>query len=183
MARAALADVPETPDVIIDAYSFVARLALGQDAGRIARAYDVPTDAIIAQMDTVAPLLAQLEEAVRQRFLAEGDAEVTALAKAKAPEAFRNLMDLADHCADPKTKRAANKDVIELAGVVPAKRIEITTNGIIDQMNAAELAEFAAGKWPERFKDQMKRIQVRQQLLTGAIDVTPGAPVEVDETA
>jgi hypothetical protein len=158
-------------------YDLIGRLALGHDATRIARMTGSDIDAVNAQITDVQPLLLQLEEAVRERFLREGDGDVTQLAKAAAPQSMRNLMELANYSSDPKTKRAANRDVIELAGIVPPKKIEVTTTNILDQMTADELREMAAGQWPARFADQLRRIQMRQQLASGRmIDVTP-APV------
>lgn len=169
----------------INRYELVARLALGHDHGRIGRAMGIDSDAVRDAARACEGLFAQVEEAVRQRFIAEADVEATTLAKAAAPDAMRNIITLAESCNDAKTKHAANRSVLEFAGTTPPKRIEISSGDkLLDMMTADELREFAAGKWPARFADQLRRIQVRKQLAQGlTIDVTPdtAAGDEVDE--
>jgi hypothetical protein len=184
-AGLALAPGDEPVPVTLDLYSVVCRAALGHDPARIARALGVDTAAIVACLARAATVQTQLEDAIRRRLIDSADVDVETMAKLAAPEAMRALIDMAESCGDAKTKRVANRDVLEFAGAQPAKRVEVSSGDkLLDLMTAAELMEFANGKWPARFADQLRRITVRNQLLTGTgyIDVTPERLAESDET-
>lgn len=169
-------DEPTTLVAAIDVYSVLCRHALGHPIDRIARALDRDSALVADTITRSAGVLSQLEEAIKRRLIESADVDVETMAKLAAPNSMRTLIDMAEGCNDPKTKRVANRDVLEFAGAQPAKRIEVSSGDkLLDLMTAAELREFAGGKWPARFADQLRRIQVRNQLATGQgfIDVTP----------
>ena len=168
-----------------DPYALLARFALGQPHDRIARAMGLTVDEVRQWEGQLGDQLSELEESVKRRLIDSADVDVETMAKLAAPNSMRELIAMAEHCPDPKTRRVANRDVLEFAGAQPAKRVEVSSGDkLLDLMNGAELREFAGGVWPARFADQLRRIQVRNQLASGQgfIDVTPtGNGTSADE--
>lgn len=185
--RSHLACAPETDDadlpvtqapldpVVVAAYQVLhgaqAAKHLGVDPARL------------ATTPGVAQAFAALEGAVRQRIVASGDADALTLAKLEAPNAMTRVIDLGKSAPDARTKLAANKAILGLAGVVAPKTGTVReARDLIDEMTTAELEVYArSGTWPARFGDHMRRLQLTRELRQrGAITVEVTEESEYD---
>lgn len=185
--RSHLACAPETDDadlpvtqapldpVVVAAYQVLhgaqAAKHLGVDPARL------------ATTPGVAQAFAALEGAVRQRIVASGDADALTLAKLEAPNAMSRVIDLGKSAPDARTKLAANKEILGLAGVVAPKTGTVReARDLIDEMTTAELEVYArSGTWPARFGDHMRRLQLTRELRQrGAITVEVTEESEYD---
>src|SRR5262245_48490463 len=70
---------------------------------------------------------AEIEKGVVERVIRQADYEPTTVAKAAASGAMKRIVDMSVRERDPRTRLAANKSVLQYAGVEPPKRLEITT--------------------------------------------------------
>lgn len=137
----------------------------------------------LATTPGVAQAFAALEGAVRQRIVASGDADALTLAKLEAPNAMTRVIDLGKSAPDARTKLAANKEILGLAGVVAPKTGTVReARDLIDEMTTAELEVYArSGAWPARFGDHMRRLQLTRELRQrGAITVEVTEESEYD---
>ena len=137
----------------------------------------------LATTPGVAQAFAALEGAVRQRIVASGDADALTLAKLEAPNAMTRVIDLGKSAPDARTKLAANKAILGLAGVVAPKTGTVReARDLIDEMTTAELEVYArSGTWPARFGDHMRRLQLTRELRQrGAITVEVTEESEYD---
>ena len=113
---------------------------------------------------------AEVERGVLQAIIRQGEFEPTQIAKAAAPEAMRRIVRQSQSERDPRTRLAANRTVLQFAGVEPAKKLEITTpDRVIEQMTAMELEDLADRRvWPARFREVLRAF-----LPAPPVDVTP----------
>jgi len=103
-------------------------------------------------------LVGRVERAMVARITGSGEFEPLTAARAEAPAAMKRIIQQGRLERDPKVRLAANQHVLKMAGVEPARRVEVTTpDRILDQMTPEELALFAAHrKWPSRFREALR---------------------------
>src|SRR5215471_1542011 len=121
---------------------------------------------------------AEIEKGLLHRITMQGEYEPVTLAKAAAPEAMRRIIRQSETERDPRTRLHANKTVLQLAGVEPPKRIEITTpDRVIEQMTAKELEDLAEHRvWPARFREVLRAFLPAPRVpkpSEAVLDVTP----------
>jgi hypothetical protein len=120
---------------------------------------------------------AEIEKGVLQRIIRHGEFEPTTVAKAAAPDAMRRIVAQSERERDPRTRLAANKTVLQFAGIEPPRRLEITTpDRVIEQMTPAELEDLAERRvWPSRFREVLRAFLPAVAALAPkkALDVTP----------
>lgn len=123
-----------------------------------------PLEALVAS-------LSDEERSQLTHLLLPSDHEPNQIAKAAASDAMRRIIRQSQIERDPRTRLAANKTVLQYAGVEPPKRLEITTpDRVLEQMTASELEQLAEHRlWPARFKEVLRAFLPAPP----ALDVTP----------
>jgi hypothetical protein len=156
---------------------------LGWPTERIAIAVERPLPELEQRIgrQAFAEVQTEVERGVLNSIIKQGEYEPNQIAKAAAPDAMRRIVRQSQIERDPRTRLAANKTVLQFAGVEPPKKLEITTpDRVLEQMTAQELEQLAENRlWPARFKEVLRAF-----LPAPPLDVTPSqqerepAPVE-----
>lgn len=120
-------------------------------------------------------------EATMAERIARGEFGVLAIFKANAVGAAKRIVGISKASEDDRIRLAANKTIIESAGIrPPAPAVVENPERLIDAMTAEEAQKFAeTGEFPDRFKDQLARLATsviennERRLWEPKVDVHP----------